>query len=1153
MKDRPPAPDLPAELPASKVGHYEITSVLGQGGMGTVFRARDLNLGRQVALKRPLPDLAADADARRRFMQEARAASSLSHPNVVPIFEVFEHEGTPWLAMELVEGESLRAVLQRRGMLPLMEVLDYAVGLADALQAAHAKNILHRDVNPRNVLIGTDGRARLSDFGLARRYIVPGSESSAVTESAGGTQPGGVVGTPGYMSPEQALGRAVDPRSDLFSLGAVIYEMCTGRPAFSSSTRGEALDAVLHREPDAIARFNYEIPVEIERIVRKCLAKLPEERYQHASDLIVDLRAFRRTVPTSDLQSFRAAEAPGRPWRRALVGLTGAALLAVAAAVTWVLWPRPAPATPVRETRAAVAVLPFEDRTGQMDGEIRARMVADLLTAELAESRGLRSLGAGRVQEILADLPPSEPAKGRLRRVTEAATVDWIVTGTLYQEAGIYQAAVSVFRPGMSDPQTSFRLSAARTTALADLAAAKLRETLTPRSRQEDEGAEASSLTSSSEEARLQAFRGTAALRERRYEEAIASLGKAIETDPGYTAAVITLTEALHRAGYGRRALEAADRATLLVDHAGLPADARLALEAQAIRSRVRADLPEELKARRALAERYPDEPEMLIGLAEALSSIGKADEALAIVERALALDPKSAPTLLLRARLMGILKRYEEAESDLAKTETMFASLESRAGAALVQQARGNLEYARQAYPAAARHYTAAADLYRDLGLAVKEAELRKSEGDAELRQGNLGAARAHYEEAMAAARIAGDHQLIARALGSLGGQLYLKGDYEGAEKALRQAVDEARQIENSQLILVPLINLADLLGSTGRVGESRGLAAEAVQVARERNDRGREASALSIVAYADYQQGRQAEAVSAYRDLVRLRRGEGGSKDSLAKSLASLALILEAAGPSREALEAVNEAVEIDRAGGSRPDLAYVLVIRARIRGQLALWDDATADIKEAEEIARSGKEKIETVIHSAGLVRGLLLTMQGQWAGAEPRLEEARRAGAATGGVGLEVPALVGLSRVALERKDPARAVRLARQALDHPKAQGEEPTSARAVLASALAATGDGSSAAREARRALDEAETMGLWLVAAKAAQVLASLPAAHRPSDMEQIEKRGREALGKLLEAAPEDRRAAIRSRPDIEYLFANLDPAPAGPAADPN
>ena len=328
-----------------RVASFEILGEAGQGGMGVVYRARDLKLDRQVALKRPRPELFDSPGFLERFMDEARTASSLMHPNITTVFEVLEEDGVPWLVMELIDGASLRSLLSSGQPLSCGDVLRHAEGLTDALRVAHLNGVLHRDINPNNVLVGKDGRARLSDFGLARAWQQPagGHDASKLTTAPDTTS--GIAGTRGYMSPEQALGKPVDPRSDLFSLGVVLYEMCTGRPAFLHRDTGEWLDALLHREPEPISRVNREVPVEFEEVVRRALAKRPFQRYQSANEMLLDLRAVRRKLASESGYSQPSFDRV----RRRRAGWIGAAVAAVVLVIGAAVLPpllAPAPRAP---------------------------------------------------------------------------------------------------------------------------------------------------------------------------------------------------------------------------------------------------------------------------------------------------------------------------------------------------------------------------------------------------------------------------------------------------------------------------------------------------------------------------------------------------------------------------------------------------------------------------------------------------------------------------------------------------------------------------------------------------------------------------------------------------------------------------------------
>jgi len=323
------------------ISHYKITEKLGEGGMGVVYKARDSHLKRFVALKVLPPEKVADPERKQRFVQEARAASALNHTNIVTVYDIDQSDGVDFIAMEYVEGKTLSELIGRRG-LKLNEALKYAIQIADALARAHSAGIIHRDLKPSNVMITADGRAKVLDFGLAKLTEAEVNSTDSTITAGIPTEPGMIVGTASYMSPEQAEGKKVDARSDIFSSGSLLYEMLTGRRAFRGDTLALTLAWVLQMEPPPLPS---EIPGELRMVVALCLEKDPARRFQSAEDVKIVLERLARELEAGKRGTAEPASRASH-WKRA-PGVSLAAVAAVAAIAATVYWVRqPGAATP---------------------------------------------------------------------------------------------------------------------------------------------------------------------------------------------------------------------------------------------------------------------------------------------------------------------------------------------------------------------------------------------------------------------------------------------------------------------------------------------------------------------------------------------------------------------------------------------------------------------------------------------------------------------------------------------------------------------------------------------------------------------------------------------------------------------------------------
>ncbi|HXV78174.1 MAG TPA: protein kinase, partial [Candidatus Polarisedimenticolaceae bacterium] len=661
------------------LSHFEIIDKIGEGGMGVVYRAEDRDLGRQVALKVLHTEFVTDEERRKRFLREARTAASISHPNIATIHEVGESDGVIYIAMELVEGRTLKKVINEDHP-AVDECLRLAIEICEGLGSAHQASIVHRDLKPDNVVIDGSGRVNILDFGLAKLYGAPGEDardgSGLQTISTSVTRDGRILGTVQYMSPEQARGVELDARSDVFSLGIVLYELVTGQLPFHGETITDTLTSILRDEQPPIALFNPQVPVELERILRRCLEKDPSARYQDASQVLADLRKLKRMsdsqpVPLVSDTSLRRHRAARLPWRRGAT-LAAAAVLLVALGATAAAVLRGAGWLPgAAAGPRAMAVLPFANLQERDDPERLGQILQELIITDLSGFDTLKVLSSQRLFDVQKQLGrPTSTTIDRdvATRVAELAGADMMLTGSLSRLGSTWILTCQLIDLADGSVVQSDRIDGADLYAMVDDLTAAVRQNLDVDPAATDVAV--TERTSSSLEAYQAYLTGVEALNELGFVQAIDRFEHAIEVDPSFGRAYYKL--AIARWWKGSVENYRAE------EHRGTPSDAlekllggnvklsrkdRLLAEAflELVESRPDRALPLFEK----IVESFPDEKEGHYGLGEArFHSATRREERMAALEpfeAAIDLDPSFSLSFYHVVDLYAQAERYDE------------------------------------------------------------------------------------------------------------------------------------------------------------------------------------------------------------------------------------------------------------------------------------------------------------------------------------------------------------------------------------------------------------------------------------------------------------------------------------------------------------
>ncbi len=964
-------------------GRYRIGDVLGLGGMGMVYKAHDQTLNIDVALKvlRDNQDHNADERTLDRFHQELVLARQVSHRNVVRIHDLGHDGEIYFLTMDLVEGRSLKEIIEEQGKLSTARALDLTRQLALGLAAAHEMGVVHRDLKPANILVDEQNTPYITDFGVAR--------SAA---STGLTRTGHIVGTPDYLSPEQARGGELDGRSDIYSLGLILYEMLSGQLPFTGETYQEVLAQRTMGKPRDLAELGIAVPTSVRRIIEHCLARNPDDRYDNALQLAEDLGAGNATQVLLKRR--------GRLARYATV-IAGVAIALIGLGLTasWLL-SRTDPAASVAETAAtsstsaAIAILPLEDLTGRGELAWLRTGVPELVADQLAENQDLQLVDPNRVYQTLADLNMIDRSgtPGDLRQAAELLGAQKVVTGNIRTAGDLIRidARITTLDAANAGEQT-FAVEAAgveEAFLLISRFGVALQETLAVPASREMREAELSG-----SESALRAYtEGVRQLYLGNSLEAAPLFEQAVQEDAGFAAGWLRLSEAYQMLGFGEKSVQAIQNASsLLAD-----SSSKIALQARAREAILTGDLERAQTTLATIVERYPNDSEARVSLALAHEDEGELDQAMEVLRQVLADDPNHPRAWFLMGKYAILTGNIQVAIDEyLVRALIIQNRLGNQQGRADVLNAMGIAYYRMGQLSEAEENYRQAAEIRNRIGDQRGVASSRSNIARILVAKGDYDKARTEFEQAMASRESIGDRPGMAVLHNEIGLLEENLGQYQAALERFRQALQIRRQLGDKRALTESYGNVGFAYFTLGEYDNASVYWQQALDTAVEIGNQEDIVLARQNIGLLDFARGRWEAALKAFLETLEEARAmdspviQAVSKGNLGR-LAMYQGRFDAAGRSLD--EAINTLAQLEDIRG---EVEYSL-FKAELSMLLGLQDEAGKLLQRIAELtgAEGNREQIATLHRlrgEAALAKGDLDTAGENFATAMVRAQE------------------------------------------------------------------------------------------------------------------------------------------------------------------